>query len=269
MEPVYPPIAYAPWADPRLAKKPGVQPLDPAAWLEPGADTAAQMAYRVHLLEVARPAVLAALPESADAQGELLAAVVAHTGAVPLDDPSPLGQIGRMVQEDFCILQQRAPGEEYRLTAAILCFPSRWSLAEKMGHPLTHIHGGVPDYTDDLARRVNRLFDGVRVGHVLWRANWTVHSTDELHQPSGDWRRAEESHETLYIRVERQTFLRLPRSQAVVFGVRTFIDPLAALSPDQARALHDALTPLGGEDVAYRGGEALHRATLAALAARF
>jgi len=260
------PPPLAPWADARLARKPGVMPLDPSEWLAPGADTERQMAQRRASIETARDTVLAGLPESEDAQAELCEAVVAHTGAAVPDDPSPLGQVGRMVQEDFCLLQQRADEAEYRLTAAILCFPSRWSLAEKLGHPLTHIHGPVPDYTDDLARRVNRLFEGVRVGRPLWRANWTVHPTDELHQPSGDWRQAGDG--PLHIRVERQTFLRLPRSEAVVFGIRTYVDPLDALSDAQATALREALMPLGPEEIGYRGGVALHRATLDALAGR-
>ena len=265
-------VAYAPWADPKLARKPGVQPLDPARWIEPGADRAVQMARRRALIRTARDTVLAALPDSAPAQAELLEAVAAHTGTtpppdpVPPPDPAPLARIGRMVQEDFCLLEQRAPGEEYRLTAAILCFPSRWSLAEKIGHPLTHIHAPVPDYSDDLARRVNRLFDGVRPGRPLWRANWTVHPTSELHQPSGDWRQAEDG--PLHIRVERQTFLRLPRSGAVVFGIRTHIDPLTALTRAEAQALHAALAPLEADEIAYRGGADLHRATLAALGDR-
>lgn len=259
-------VACAPWADPRLARKPGVRPLDPARWLVTGADTAAQMARRRALIDGARKAVLAALPESAAAQGELLDAVAAHVGGQAPPDPSPLGRVGRMVQEDFCILQPGGEGGEYRLTAAILCFPSRWSLAEKIGHPLTLIHAPVPDYTDDLARRVNRLFDGVRAGHPLWRANWTVHPTAELHQPSGDWRQAEDG--PLHIRVERQTFLRLPRSGAVAFGIRTHIDPFDALTEGEAAALHAALEPLGDAEIAYRGGRALHAAALAALAAR-
>lgn len=238
-------------------------PLDPADWLETGADTPGQMAYRGELLDTARGVVLAALPESDEAQAELRDAVAAHTGGAVPDDPSPLGQVGRMVQEDFCLLQQRAEDAEYRLTGAILCFPSRWSLAEKLGHPLTHIHGPVPDYTDDLARRVNRLFEGVRVGKPLWRANWTVHPTDELHQPSGDWRQAEEG--PLHVRVERQTFLRLPRSRAVVFGIRTYVDPLTALTGAQAVALREAIAPLGADEIDYRGGTDLHRATLEAL----
>ena len=260
-------IPYAPWADPRLSRKPGTLPLDPADWIEAGPDRDAQMAYRDRLIAQARDIVFAALPESAEAQAELLDTLVAHLGLPsPRADEPPLLTAGRMVQEDFCLMRQGAPGEEYRLVAAILCFPSRWSLAEKLGHPLTHIHAPVPEYTDDLARRVNRLFEGIRAGRPLWRANWTVHPTSELHQPSGDWRQAGDG--PLHIRVERQTFVRLPRSNAVVFGIRTHVAPLDAVTGAQAAALRDALEPLGPEEVAYRGGPAMQRAALDALAGR-
>jgi hypothetical protein len=261
-------IAYAPWADTRLSRKPGVLPLDPANWIEAGKDRDVQLAYRADLIETRRETVHAALPESEAAGAELLSILCAHLGiAVPMGEPSLIAA-GRLVQEDFCLLEQDAPGEEYRLTGAILCFPSRWSLAEKIGHPLTHIHGPVPDYTPDLAARVNRLFEGVRVGRPLWRANWTVHSTDELHQPSGEWRESEDADADLHIRVERQTFLRLPCSGAVVFGIRTHVDPLDAMTGDQATALRAALETLGVDEIDYRGGEDLHQATLNALADR-
>jgi hypothetical protein len=261
-------IAYAPWAEPRLARKPGIQPLDPATWIEGGPDHAAQMAERVRLLAERRDAVHAVTPGSEAAQVELLAMLCAHLGLdVPEGEP-PLVAAGRLVQEDFCLLQRAEGEDEYRLTAAILCFPSRWSLAGKIGHPLTHIHGPVPDYTPDLAARVNRLFDGVRAGRPLWRANWTVHSIPDLFQPSGLYREAESGAADLFMRVERQTFLRLPASGAVAFGIRTHVDPLHALTPEQGASLHDALMPLGPEEIAYRGGPALHRAALDALADR-
>ncbi len=258
-------VAYAPWADPKLARKPGVQPLDPANWIERGNDYAAQMAYRERLIDGRRDVVFAEEPESRAAQAELLAALIAHCGVDTAPDGPALIAAGRMVQEDFCILQQDAAGGEYRLTAAILCFPSRWSLTEKIGHQLTHIHGPVPDYTDDLAKRVNRMFEAVRVDQPLWRANWTVHSTDELHQPSGDFRETEDPDGRLYIRVERQTFVRLPQTRAVVFGIRTYIDPLEALRPDEAGALQEALARLDADEVEYRGGVALNRAAMARL----
>lgn len=264
-----PPLRYAPWHEPRLARKPGTLPLDPAAWIERCPRFEVEMAYRRQLIAERRAVVFAETPASAPAQAELLTALEAYLGeGAASADPAPVVRAGLMVQEDLCILEQAKAGAEYLLTAAILCFPSRWSLAEKIGHPLTAIHGPVPDYTDDLAKRVNRLFEAVRPEQPLWRANWTVHSSDELHQPSGDFRASEDPAAPLYVRVERQTFMRLPQTRAVVFGIRTFLDPLEALSPAQARSLHAAISRFGPDEIDYRGGQALHEAILEGLARR-
>jgi len=281
------PVRYAPYADARQRRKPGLAPLDPASWIETDEHFADQMAYRERLMAERRAVVFAETDDSRPAQVEMLDKLLANLSArpdydvsqdkvtrpdgvvVPLDparsDDPPVITAGRLAQEDFCILEKGA--EEYILTSAILCFPSRWSLAEKIGHPLTAIHGPVPDYTDDLAKRVNRVFEGVKTVLPLWRANWTVHDHAELHQPSGAWR-AEEGGETLYIRVERQTFMRLPETSAVVFGIRTFIDPLDSTSDEQAAALLELVEVQDADDIDYRGGDALHEKIIAYLTAR-
>jgi len=270
-------VRYAPYAHPRQSRKPGLVPLDPATWIETDEHFAKQMAYRDRLVAERRDIIFAETAESQPAQAELLELLCAYLSTrddftvgsaavqrpdevrVSLDDEPAVLVAGRLVQEDFCILEKGA--DEYVLTAAILCFPSRWSLAEKIGHPLTAIHGPVPDYSDDLAKRVNRVFEGVKPNLPLWRANWTIHDHSELHQPSGQWRR-EEGGDTLYMRVERQverqTFVRLPRTQAVVFGIRTFIDPLDRLTKEQALPLIDLVSAHGTDEIDYRGGEALH-----------
>lgn len=276
-------VRYAPYADPRQRRKPGLAPLDPAEWIETDREFAPQMAYRERLIRERRDVVFAQMAGSEPAQAELLHMLLKHLSqradfevaadqvqrpdgqAVALADEPPVLTAGRLVQEDFCILEKGA--DEYVLTAAILCFPSRWSLAEKIRHPLTAIHGPVPDYTDDLARRVNRVFDGVKPGLPLWRANWTIHDHAELHQPSGDWRR-EEGGGALYIRVERQTFVRLPETRAVVFGIRTFIDPMERVSDAQAAALLALVKVHTADEIGYRGGMALHEKILAVLRER-
>ena len=277
------PVRYAPYADARQRRKPGLAPLDFSTWIETDEYFSDQMTYRERLIDERRAVVFAETENSEPAQNELLETLLANLDArsdydvsaaevrrpdgviVPLRDDPPVLTSGRLAQEDFCVLEKGA--EEYVLTSAILCFPSRWSLAEKIGHPLTTIHDPVPDYTEDLAKRVNRVFEGVKTGLPLWRANWTVHDHSELHQPSGGWRK-EEGGETLYIRVERQTFVRLPKTQAVVFGIRTFIDPLDNLSDEQAAALLELVAVQDADDIDYRGGEALHEKILAYLTAR-
>ena len=66
-------------------------------------------------------------------------------------DCDPLELAGRLVQEDLCIIQDAADGP--RFTAAVLCFPSRWRLHEKLGQPLAAVHGPVPLYAERLAGR--------------------------------------------------------------------------------------------------------------------
>ncbi|MEQ9449301.1 MAG: DUF3445 domain-containing protein, partial [Rhodospirillaceae bacterium] len=46
-----------------------------------------------------------------------------------------LKPIGKKVAEDICILT--GDDSRYRLSAAVLCFPNRWRLAEKMGRSVT------------------------------------------------------------------------------------------------------------------------------------
>ena len=100
---------------------------------------------------------------------------------VPLDPDQPLLTLGRLFQEDFCILEQTGP--EHALTAAILCFPASWTLSQKLGRPMTEIHIPVESYTPDIARRVQRLFDAIRPDQPLWRANSLIYDDPTLHQP--------------------------------------------------------------------------------------
>lgn len=278
------PVRYAPYADPRQRRRPGLAPMDVAEWIEVDAHYAEQMVYRDRLIAEKRNVVFAETEGSRPAQQELLVSLVAHLermakfaaagdairrpdGAeVSLAGEPPVLIAGHLVQEDFCIMERVAGEDEYVLTAAILCFPSRWSLAEKIGRPLTAIHDPVPEYDADLAKRVNRVFDGVKADMPLWRANWTVHGFDELHQPSGDWR-GQQLGDDLYVRVERQTFVRLPETQAVVFGIRTYVDPLDRLTPQQAAALREEMAKFDEAEMRYHSGLAIHAAALERLAA--
>ena len=218
-------------------------------------------------LAEARDALLAHLATRPDYAVEGTRATRPDGVTVETADGPPLLVAGRCVREDLCLMergsQERGP-REYVLTAAVLCFPSRWRLAEKIGRPLTAIHAPVPTYDDDLARRVNRIFEGLRAGRPLWRANVTVHDSDALHQPEA----APPEGDRLWVRVERQTFVRLPRTGAVVFGIRTLQRPLEALAPAEAAGLRAYLAGHGAAEVAYHaGGAALHARALARLAA--
>jgi len=113
----------------------------------------------------------------------------------------------------------------------VLCFPASWTLSEKFMQPLIGIHDTVDDYDEGIARRVQRLFDGVQVGRPLWRFNALWYADASLHQPhSVDDRRKQVDDATApYFRSERQCIIRLPKTRAVVFSIHTYMLARASL----------------------------------------
>jgi len=161
-------------------------------WLELDARYPDDMRQRRALLAERYGEVFAALPGSEDARQETLELVTAHlaryhpdwfvldaarlhnrlTGETWTLTPSacdPLELAGRLVQEDLCIVQNAQDGPHF--TAAVLCFPSRWRLHEKIGRPLAAVHGRVPLYAERLARPVDRFMRHVKPGHIAQRLN--------------------------------------------------------------------------------------------------
>jgi hypothetical protein len=182
----------------------------------------------------------------------------------------PLELAGCLVQEDLCLIEASPEGP--RLTAAVLCFPSRWRLHEKLGHPLAEVHARVPFYGDRLARPVDRFMGHVKPGHIAARLNWSVMDDPTLFQPAGKWRTGhnatiteQNAGDRLYLRVERQTLRRLPASDAVLFGIRVHVYPLtrAITTPPCAARLAAAVRALPSEMAHYKSLPMFQTAMLA------
>ena len=138
------------------------------------------------------------------------------------DPHDPLASLGNLVQEDFCLLEKR--GDEHVLTGAILCFPASWTLSEKFLKPLGVIHRPVAPYDGDMARRVQRMFDAIRPEQPLWRANALFYDDPTLFAPLAEAQpHAAPSPDARYLRSERQSLVRLPKSRAVVFSIHTYM----------------------------------------------
>lgn len=252
-------LPYTPWADPAMRRLPGIQPAAPEDAFRPDEAYGGQMALRDGLLADRPDDVRALLPGARGAAAELLDTALDRAAALPgfaatpdrvtrpdgavvaLDRDDPLGTLGRLFQEDFCLLERPGGAAEHVLTGAVLCFPSGWTLAEKIGRPLFRIHRPVPAYGDDLAPRVQRLMDALKPGRALWRANAHGHPTPELYRPL---READPRHRVTeaqpFIRSERQVLFRVPRTGAVVFSIHTIVIRREALDPDQAAALAES-----------------------------
>lgn len=250
-------LPQMPWMDPVGAKLPGIRPLGPEDWIFQDEAYAGQMRLRDALIAAQPEAVHALLPEAVDAARELLDEVltllmknasyevglkqVIRTDgvAVSLDYSAPLLTLGRLVQEDFVI--HLPEGREHAMKAAILCFPASWTLSEKIGHPLSVIHRPVPEYDENLGARVQRLFDAIRPGQPLWRANALLYEDPALHQPRREGEIRPRPLSRNYLRSERQALLRLPKTGAVVFSIHTSVVHVNNVPPEALaafRALH-------------------------------
>lgn len=247
----------APWMAAHTRRMPGTMPLDIADWLRVDEACAAQMAERDRLIASHRDAVYAVTGQARAAAAEVLHLVLDHLpqgfqvadGAVTrpdgvvvrLNEDEPLLTAGRLVQDDLCILQGDGQGE-HLLSAAILCFPAGWTLAEKIGRPMMRIHQPVEKYTGDVGRRVQRLMDAVQPGRPLWRMNGH-HSRAPLFNPLREGhvkdRQAapEVATDMPYIRSERQCLIRLPASGAMLFSIHTYLVRQVDLTPEQAAML--------------------------------
>jgi hypothetical protein len=218
---------------------PGIAPMDMADWLLVDEAFAPQMAERARLLAERRDDVLAVTEGAGPAADELLQFVLDWLGkngvgydisanearrpdgvTVAIDRTDPMLTLGHLVQEDLCIMEKR--GEEHVLTAAVLCFPASWRLAEKIGHPLLAIHVPVPDYPQ-IAPRVQRLFDGVQPGRPLWRFNAHGYGDPALYHPMRENVDEAARARLPYLRSERQCVLRLPETRACVFSIHTYV----------------------------------------------
>lgn len=180
----------------------------------------------------------------------------------------PLLIISELVQEDWCILEKDEKTQQYFLTAGVLCFPMGWSLRNKFNKPLHVIHKPVKDFEKHLRTNVESIFDELQPNSPFWRANWVIsNSLDgklDLYSPVSHRHIDENSISTLnsntgeelVLRVEYQTLLRLPESNAIVFGIRTYQRPLSAfksLPTEDSLALIEAIQNTGKDMADYKG----------------
>lgn len=163
-----------------------------------------------------------------------------------------------LVQEDLCIMQHI--NGKLVFTSAAVYFPMRWFFMEKVGREMDGIHSPVPFYQEDLKRPVdNFMAKGLKAGKPFQRSNWMVSDNPDLNQliveddileaKAGTlWAEAsasgqesitlENAPERLFLRCERQTLTRLPKTGGVLFTIRTYSRTLReVLARPDGRAL--------------------------------
>jgi hypothetical protein len=133
----------------------------------------------------------------------------------------------------------------------------------------------VPGFANGLASTVDRFFANLQVTRPVWRVNWSLVDTPQLflppeHRAERKAISGERAGEQLWLRLERQTLRRLPRSGDVLFGIRTHLAPLAAAidGPPAARALAARVREMPPAMAAYKGIAAIRDPLMAWLDSR-
>lgn len=231
-------IEFAPYArsfshsPASAAPQMGLRPIPAGEWLTRSRDHDAYMAAKLRRMDARSGVVCQTLPGSETAQTEVLRLVRTHLGQPPLGEcaaAAPLAVAARLVEEDLCVMQPH--GGRYALTAASVASPSYWRLEDKLGKELLDIHDPVAGLREGIGERMRHFFRELAPGRIYLRGNWFVHASGE---PFGTPEQLDAPSpcavERLFLRCERQTLRRLPRTGAILFTVRVFLNPLADLA---------------------------------------
>jgi hypothetical protein len=218
---------------------------------------ARSLAEKEWLFANAREVVSVALAEAAEAAAEAAELVLsALSSPAPLGNFRPLEVAALHVQEDLVVLIRSE--DTWRFGAGVVCFPSHWVPGDKLGLPITEVHGPVPHYNDELAQRVDRFLDHLAPGKNAWRRNWMIHASPQLHVPHPPALDGPVHPRDLWLRSERQVLLALPATGAILFTICTQQFPLRALvtRPDVASSMASSLRSAPDSLRAYRRQDA-------------
>lgn len=180
----------------------------------------------------------------------------------------PFEYITRQVQGDFTLQDQR--GQNLFMDGGMVTGPADWSLNFDLGMSFHEWHKPVP-----LAGEMG-IFDKalayllrLPLGQPVRRLNWsltanpwldTAPETREIWGADKAAITAENIGVCLCLRVELQTLTRLPRSNAILFGIRTYLlrfEELVRVKKWAAR-LHRVLRGLHPDLIAYKGISGYH-----------
>ena len=175
----------------------------------------------------------------------------------------PFEYISRQVQEDIILLDQRE-GDLF-LDAGILTFPASWSLGFDAGMRFEEFHGPVPRAHEmGVFKKAKAFLMRVEIGKPWTRLNWTMtvnRRLDTSLDTYAEWGKdrstvtLENCGKKVHLRVEVQRFIRLPRSNALMFPIHTYMISLEELLTDPVwtRRLYRVLKDLPPDLVEYKG----------------
>lgn len=248
----------------------GVRRGEARTWWAASARAAEVLAERRRWLVEGEENYVAMSAEGADEIGEASEWLAEAAGLAAV--PGSVRAAAEVVEADWVVLGgEEAAGFPVRGGAVV--FPSSWSLPAKVGWPLGAVHGVVPGLQAGLGGTIGTFLARLKPGDGWERLNWGLSADGERnHHPSraGPEITAGARPDNTWVRVEEQWLTRLPRTGAVLFGIKLEVGRVDAVAGigDNAGRLARVLETMDDAVAAYKGLSA-GRAGLAAALREF
>ncbi|OYW19655.1 MAG: hypothetical protein B7Z55_08470, partial [Planctomycetales bacterium 12-60-4] len=199
-------------------------------YFAPTADEVEILSERRHWFDTARELYAGLLPD-----GEPIAEEFCHVAADWIENStngseknqpdstlSRLIHVSAQLEPDVVLIRLDESGRPVTVGGCV-CFPSSWSLPEKLGLSVAEVHDIVPGMNTVVGARVDRLLQSLKPGEGWLRSNWSSEAsparnqhprqpTPELTSPLDPKR--------VWLRREHQLLFRLPQTGGIVFGIR-------------------------------------------------
>jgi len=242
----------------------GVRPLDLDNWIQLGPDAEAAIAAKPLLMAEHPDTVFAVLDGIEPESTEVAEALIEHLrarwpdryGQVELDASlHPLDAAARLVPEDLVLLVER----DGRLVfgGGSVCFPNRWDLRSKLGLSMAGVHAPVARLNEQLEAPIDSFFDRLMPARSFWRLGWGILDTPDWYTPvdgTAAARPTTSGPNDHFLRVERETLRRFPRTNCILFTIRTYVAtiPAVANDVDVASRLANAIASLPADVQDYK-----------------
>ena len=246
----------------------GVKPLDVAKWFVRDADWEPTLAMKRTLIADRRDEVVSFRDDCHDVAQEAAELVLTWAGkSTSRTGVDALVDAALAVPDDLTVLRSVAAGdvEQLPFVAGVVCSPSRWRLADKIGHDMLAVHKPVALYAEHIGAAVDTTLTRLSPDKPVWRSNWTLEDHPALFQPFTPGRQLVDHPSELWIRIERETLRRLPRTNGVLFTIRGFQEPLATYvqrGPAAIGALRELVARLPDAVARYKSVYDYRAATL-------
>lgn len=240
----------------------GLQRGEPAAFFAPRDVSGRVLAERRHWLATDAARYARLLPGYEPLLAETVALAKSWGAAVPVTGDALAG-LGGALEPDILLLTPDGGGE-HRLVGGVLCFPTAWSLEEKLGQHMGFIHGPVPGLNAAMGAQIGQFLSRLKPGAAYFRQNWglaavaalNLHPALQRPRPTLPLNPAQ-----LWLRVEHQALLALAGGGGLVFGIRIELVPIEAVRSDwpAAAGLKRALETMPAAMAEYKGIAAIRQ----------